>query len=580
MTLRSSNAFASIARSTLINVIPGTCLLAIVTVFAYEVWHANTDLIDGRFALFMDERLSFDGVANILHPTGIKAFIYAVLDGGDQRYGRILWNALALFSFLPESIWGQTGQIVASRLFGAILMAAGVLLFSFFTLRSWSTRLTLTLAALTMPFASYYASMPKPEPMQLFLLLLFSTLYVRSNLAFGWHWILLGLAFGAKIATLPALLVFISASVLAGLAVPDEAGKRPDAALQSALTGAIGLGLAVPILLPAMLFLAAGLASVRWASQRYLMPNVVALSGYACTAVAMVALFYQTFYRWIDFTFLNTKHGADSDSITSFSWISYFFRHWLDMPFAWGVGLFTTIAVFTGVHAILALRPPFDLRRLGGLAIAGAGLAMNLAIFVGAKRLWGFYLYPGTVLMFAGVMVVVDQGLQGSRLSRLTSGAVAPALLVSSALYWVPGALQAFQTLALRTTDKEYAEQMISYKAITALLNGFDQNRTPPVRVLIHPYNFMPANTTAYTVTEFWGPYTRWDDNPEVIVLGLENTPRGKILGPASPDYQSYRLERAGYERHVVEKGQPCRAAPCYEIQTVLANGGEILLRK
>jgi len=77
---------------------------------------SNLDLRAGRFALFMDERITFDGVYQILHPTGFIDFISSICYGGDLRYGRSLWYSLAFFSFIPERLFGETGLIVADRM--------------------------------------------------------------------------------------------------------------------------------------------------------------------------------------------------------------------------------------------------------------------------------------------------------------------------------------------------------------------------------------------------------------------------------------------------------------------------------
>lgn len=99
-------------------------LLALL-LFAFHlvlVVRANTDLTAGRFAIFMDEGVVFDGVKPILHPAGLRDLAYEILNGGDQRYGRSLWNLTALAAFIPDRIWGETGLIVAERMTQALLL--------------------------------------------------------------------------------------------------------------------------------------------------------------------------------------------------------------------------------------------------------------------------------------------------------------------------------------------------------------------------------------------------------------------------------------------------------------------------
>ncbi|MCK9799076.1 hypothetical protein M1B34_15510 [Pseudomonas sp. MAFF 302030] len=91
------------------------CMVGLVF-FIYLATLANIDLADGRFVLFMDERITFDGVTRILHPDGIVNFFESVINGGDHRYGRILWNSIAVFSMVPEKLFGEFGQIFSTRM--------------------------------------------------------------------------------------------------------------------------------------------------------------------------------------------------------------------------------------------------------------------------------------------------------------------------------------------------------------------------------------------------------------------------------------------------------------------------------
>ena len=109
--------------------------LSVFMIFEYialATW-ANKDLSEGRFALFMDERITFDGVRRILYPESITDFMLSIVHGGDHRYGRSLWNSIALFSFIPERIWGVTGQIIASRMTQAIILSSSFILLHSFT---------------------------------------------------------------------------------------------------------------------------------------------------------------------------------------------------------------------------------------------------------------------------------------------------------------------------------------------------------------------------------------------------------------------------------------------------------------
>jgi hypothetical protein len=145
-----------------------TLVSILTSVYLIKSYKANLDLSQGRFNLFMDEQITFDGVRQILNPQNPLMFIYAIADGGDQRYGRLLWNISAVFAFFPEKVFGESGQIVSTRMLSVVLIviAAGMLAKTF--TESAISFFIVYSTILALPFISYYSTMPKPEPGRIF----------------------------------------------------------------------------------------------------------------------------------------------------------------------------------------------------------------------------------------------------------------------------------------------------------------------------------------------------------------------------------------------------------------------------
>ena len=99
------------------------------------------------------------------------------------------------------------------------------------------------------------------------------------------------------------------------------------------------------------------------------------------------------------------------------------------------------------------------------------------------------------------------------------------------------------------------------------------------LHVMITPSLFLPQSNDKFIIQEFWGPYTQWESGPDVIIFGIENTPRGMPTPIDSPNYKSFILERKGYAAHVSDKGKACVAKPCFYREVELPNGGEILVK-
>lgn len=587
---------SAIARMRLLDLLFLIAGLAILAFYVPLTISANSDLADGRFILFMDERITFDGVKRILHPDGLAQFLNSVLNGGDHRYGRSLWNSIAIFSAIPERLFGDSGQIIAARMLQVVLIIASYCILAFGILRSWFLRLTLLVVILTIPFSDYFMTIPKPEPLQLLFLAIFSYFYVKKSAAFSSYWIFIGLAFGTKISTLPALLVFIVVSLVArSNSDLSLACRKP--LINAAMAFCLGLAIAVPILFVPLLLSVGGYFTFDWVYRKFSLSKVSLIFIALAEIAAVILASSKILIVWISNTFLNTTHGADKASINALSWIDYYFDKWLDAPYAIGLMLFILILVYLILHGARILKSDsFSAdQNATAFAIATAGLALNIAIIISTKRLWGFYLYPGTVLIVAGILILADLSLSDSlstnnsendnnnsivAINRFFGYFVSMFLLVVSGLYWMPRTINGLEVASLRTKMPEYTLQYSTYKVVTDFLDNLNVTEGKRLRVMFTPSLFPPESNEKYEIVEFWGPYTEWNKMPDIIIFGAPNTPRGEPTPKDSPNYSKFLIEREGYAAHVTENGGVCTITPCFERKMKLPNDGEILILK
>ena len=555
-------------------------LFLLAGVYLFFAAHANADLTAGRFVLFMDERLTFDGVRAVLHPHGLKDFWYAVSDGGDQRYGRSLWNLTALISFFPDRLWGDTGLIIADRMAQAFFLLGADILLCVTFVRAWRYRLLLLFLLLTMPFAAYYTTLPKPEPLQLLFLAIFLNLHQRRGFTFGAHWLVLGLAFGTKISTLPAVVLF---TAVAGLTDSKARGRRLtlDEAITTASYFSAGLALAVPTLLNAvvpMLLLYHLWRASHWGSAQVRAKLIVVVLA----ILAGAAIGHDGIKHWIGRTLFNTEHGDDQPGINAFSWVGYLLDHWL------GGGLWLNTALVAGATLLVllhlaAVAQKKDWRNIDpGLLVIVIGAALDFSIFVGAHRLWGFYLVPGTTLILAGLVCLAEHDLKRMGFSLRRTAAMVSLLPCAALaiLFWAPGTYANFEEISRRTQDPVYRREYQTYGLVMKFLADYAAAQHKKLDVVFDPQLYPPQDGPNYVINEFFGPYAKWDFRPDVIVLAASHTSAGEPYSATSPEYPAYVAERAGYARFVIAPSQACRQAQCYERALTLPDGGEILVRK
>ena len=146
--------------------------LCIVKIYM-SIFVANLDLIDGKFALFPDEQSLYVGVEKILSSENIQSFLFSVFDGNAHHYGRVFWNINAIIGFFPEHFFGSPGLIFSGRTSGVLFLSLSFFFLSITFLKKWFFRLLTFFVLINAPFSSYFMTMPKPEPVQMFFLALF-----------------------------------------------------------------------------------------------------------------------------------------------------------------------------------------------------------------------------------------------------------------------------------------------------------------------------------------------------------------------------------------------------------------------
>lgn len=574
-------------------------LLAFIAIIFFYIglsYIANTDLTAGRYVLFMDERITFDGVRHILHPVNVSDWILSVVHGGDHRYGRSLWNSITIFAFIPEYFFGETGQIIAGRMAQVIILLAAYGIISVSFLRSWFMRFILMAALLAMPCTAYYMSMPKPEPLQLLFIALFLFFYKKNDFSLNSpYWVLLGMGFGTKITTLPLIPVFLM------FAFTENYEKIIARYFKDVLTSLLwillGLCFAVPILAGHVF----GSIALYVVVLKY-MPELKRQFNffYNYTVIIMIAALNvliavmlnrigikSGLMTWVASTLLNTAHGSDRPEIWFGSWVQYFVTDWALAP-----SLITVVMiVLLGIYFLFSFfynssKFSWKINNKFPASVVLAGLILYLSIMFTAHRLWGLYLFLGTILIVAGLFILLQQDFDDFRYnnqslrtkaSSYLACTVFPLFVLIVSVWWFPKSISNFSELANRTNSDEYKSQYQSYIKITDFLAGYSKGCDKRLKVLADPWLFLPESNTYFEIKEFWGPFTQWADLPDVILFSSKHTAKRKSIPKNATQYKSFILERDGYNMFVANDNEKCSNTLCYRKSADLPGGGEIL---
>lgn len=502
---------------------PYIAIALLLSVHLLLVLRANFDFAHSHVFLEMDEKLSYSVNARLLHARSLKNLVQIASLGLDLRYGAVFFNSGALLAWLPAKLWGETGQIVATRMAQAIQLLASYLLLSA-CITPISLRALFLALVLLLPHTPYYSALPKPEPNQLLFLALYLWYSHRHGFRLGRSWVFLGLAFGAKISSLPLLAPFALASVLE--MKENFSGWRN--VTRSLCTGTIaffsGFFVAVPSLLIGLLL-----------RERYYLED------------------------YLNWTFRFTGHGADRTDVGPLDWIRFIAGEWLGTPSQLAALLLTALLVISLILLARLLIHGDRKSRFAAVTFT-AGLITNTVIILKVKRVWGMYLHVGTVLMLLSLVSALSLAPLESGLKRIRS--LAAVLLVLLCLLRVPPTLEDYDRLAHRTQSPHHTLRRKELEGLVSYFGDSAATNHKKISVYWDPALYLPDDTNQFELLEFWGRV-----NHGVFVAGRDLIVALKVRFQAPPggeesiEYTDYKNGITAWDDHVVT----CAKTPCYK---------------
>jgi hypothetical protein len=455
-------------------------LIIIIASFLYAGILANGNLFNPE-NLYVDENITFSGVKRILHPGSVDEFIWAITDGDDHRYGRILWNSIAISAYIPAVFFGDIGQLFAGRMLQVALLIASFVIFAHTFIKSKLLRIGLIFTLSIMPFTTYFMTMPKPEPIMIFCLALFFYFYKKNNLEDAKpYWILLGMAFGAKISVLPAIPILLLAS-LYKKPLRSETVQTLRNLFITIIYIFIGFCLAIPMFIKASGIVIIQLGILYLIIRLGIKNKMLALGLALVTALCILAIpeirnhlpknlgIRYALEQWIYATFMKLNYGGLEPNYTWRDWSKFFISYWMMTPASIAIGISCLIgSLITLIFTSLVIRwKQLDSNLLVLVTLLIIGCLMFISPFLSIKnRMWGMYLYPGSILIITSVFYttelvrkkqfeIIFNGPLSTPLKYLSATTLI-GLLVVATYFWAPHSFEDIEFLGKRNSIKDY----------------------------------------------------------------------------------------------------------------------------
>ena len=388
--------------------------------------------------LYIDEQITFFPIEKLLNPSSWGEFFWLAGDGNDYRYGRILWNFIAISASIPNFIWGNTGQIIAGREIQVFLLLATYLILLRTLIDSQVIRFFALVVLISAPYNSYYMSMPKIEPLMLFFAACFIYFYKKNGFILGsFYWIFCGLSFGAKISFLPAILIFIGISIFNLVQINNFKFFFKNISF-TLLYIYLGFCIANPYFLPPTFFLLLPTSILIFIFYLFSLKNkyfyilvFFFLIFFIFTAVENLEFFNKlstligfnhAIFQWTHATFLSINNSNTEILFRPKDWLDYLNLIWLQGNlFSSNLGpyfvyvctyslFFICILEIGGKILFKKIKISQDTLLLYSFFLIGIAF-FALPIFSVKDRLWGMYAFPGSMFLICFLFGFADKSL-------------------------------------------------------------------------------------------------------------------------------------------------------------------------
>ena len=461
--------------------------IGFLVIYHFFLIPANLDLSNRSYSLYMDEQVPYDAIQSILNSNNFSEMISNYVFG-DQRFGRIIYLMGAAFSYFPEKSWGESGQIIATRfLFSSALFVSYLLLINVF-IKDKLFRIILFLLILAIPTTAYYSTMPKPEPFLLLFFSIFCYFYFKKNSG-SWHFIFLGLAYGSKVSLLLVVgLIFLFESGLLNVwPISFNVNNLWNKVKFKLLFFSIGLGIAVPIL-PLSIIQPSGIRS------------------------------------YLGATLFNTSHGADSPSVSIFSWVHGIIFDWIQAPpiltIALGVIILSSIIYKLVLGPKILVNSPDKFM----FALIVAVVSIFSILFL-VKRVWYMYLTFGLVFALIALIMSIEFMISQSKRHYYFGWAIILFCVLFSIGYLLPQEKKELFFLSNRTKTNEYKIEKAKYNLYAGVINKAKiQKMGGKISAFVDPYLFR-LYSNEFEIEQFWGPFIDWERGYDFVVLTNQSNP-------------------------------------------------------
>jgi hypothetical protein len=278
---------------------------------------------------------------------------------------------------------------------------------------------------------------------------------------------------------------------------------------------------------------------------------------------------FRNYFAWIAGS---SRHGSDSKLINYKSWIDYIFEVYFQGEMF--IFLLLLLTVLIVILKIALSKVSKDSINLQVLLPFGLGAATIIPIILFVERLWGFYLWFGSIFLVLTIHNLVKR-------ANLKVKELLVLLLIWMATFIIckvnPIEFSQTEVRSAFTVESspDFKLQKLRFTKLVKILESESPSLGQAKTVAFDPLLWIPESTGKYQINPFWGPYTDWENPVDILVFTEPHTT--DITFGQDRNSPAREIEIAGYREFVARKGFECTQKHCYIVAHQF--GGVVVLK-
>jgi len=208
-------------------------------------------------------------------------------------------------------------------------------------------------------------------------------------------------------------------------------------------------------------------------------------------------------------------------------------------------------------------------------------LSFILPLMFFTKRIWGFYLHVGTVLLVISFFNIYQELVIKNKKIRLFFSIILLTVILNIIFFLGKNAFNNFENLSKRSKQESHLIKQSQYFALINFLENESKANGKMINYAIDPYLYIPQDNIYYKASGIWGVFTGWHKGFDFIIMIRQKLDTMNNIATTNNEYPQFMLSKTQRMRYEIKDNQKCLKKFCYiEFKNSLQGFEELIIFK